>query len=100
MKNVDLLRYFGKFWDTLGYFGIFSPEMKRTNFSISGTRKEKTFLKRGYLRITEKRKETTVIFRVPEKKRLFFERGYFKKRKRKWERKVVSTMMHNFQIYF
>ena len=43
-----------------------------------------------YFRITEKRKETTVIFRVPEKKRLFYRRGYFKKRKQ--ERKVVSTI--------
>ena len=45
-----------------------------------------------YFRITEKRKETIVIFRVPEKKRPFLERGYFKKRKRKRERKVVSTI--------
>ena len=42
----------------------------------------------GYF--TRKRKETTFIFRVPEKKRLFYRRGYFKKRKR--ERKVVSTI--------
>ena len=83
---------FGIFWDILGYFGIFYPETKRNDFYISGTRKETTFLKRGYFRITEKRKETTVIFRVPEKKRLFLERGYFKKRKRKRERKVVSTI--------
>ena len=57
------------FWDTLGYF-------------------------------TWKQKETTFIFRVPEKKQLyisgtkkettFLKRGYFKKRKR--ERKVVNTI--------
>ena len=53
-----------------GSFGIFSSETKRNDF-----------FKRGYFRITEKRKETT-----------FLKRGYFKKWKRKRERKVVSTI--------
>ena len=82
----------GIFWDILGYFGIFYPETKRNDFYISGTRKETTFLKRGYFRITEKRKETTVYISGTRKETTFLKRGYFKKRKRKRERKVVSTI--------
>ena len=75
-----------------GSFGIFSPETKRNNFFISGTRKETTFFKRGYFRITEKRKEMTVYISGTRKETTFLKRGYFKKRKRKRERKVVSTI--------
>ena len=61
-------------------------------FLISSTRKETTFFKRGYFRITKKRKETTVYISGTRKETTFLKRGYFKKQKRKRERKVVSTI--------
>ena len=86
---------FGIFWDILGYFGILwdiLPGNEKKLLLYFVYPKRNAFKKRGYFRIFKKRKETTVIFRVPEKKQLFYRIGYFKKQRRKREWKVVSTI--------
>ena len=62
------------------------------NLNLTSSQSRILSKKNVSFQITQKWKETTLIFRVPEKKRLYWITGYFDKWKRKREQKDISTI--------